>query len=209
MSQNVGLSRLLHEAREGSQEAENRLAEYFLNQAISAAQKRLVGKLPAEDHEDIAVSAVKSFCMGIRSGTIEYQGDRQLFALLRSIVDSKVRKLWQYHFAQKRSLERQSTAAVEEQSRFAPLPGEAGSNVQVSNEDQPAVDRILIDLQSELHGLFGYLVTSLDEHPRKLLLMLLETDATNEQLAQKIGRSVASIERYRNLIRKKLEEVQS
>ena len=203
------ISSLISATLDGSTEAENQLAQFFLSKAVVATKRKLAGKLPTEDQEDVALSAVKSFCLGIRDGGIEYQGDKQLFALLHSIVDRKIRKLWQYHLAQKRDI--RQVNSMETASDGYPIQSPASNgisleSIHVTPEEQPAVDRVLADLQTELRGLFSNLLSDLDEHPRKLLLAMLETDANNEALARKIGRSVASVERYRQLIRHKLEK---
>ena len=205
----TSISSLISKTLKGSIEAENQLAQFFLSKAVVATKQKLSGKLPTEDQEDVALSAVKSFCLGIRDGGIEYQGDKQLSALLHKIVDAKIRKLWQYHLAQKRDIRQVNSIDNSDVSNPSLTPVQNGvslESIHVTPEEQPAVDRVLADLQTELRGLFGNLLSDLDEHPRKLLLAMLETDANNEQLAQKIGRSVASVERYRQLIRHKLEK---
>ncbi len=182
------LSQLVKLAATGSASAENCLAGFFFSKAIAATRKKLTGKLPVEDQEDVAISAVKSFCLGIRDGEIEYQGDKQLFALLHKIVDGKIRKLWQYHLAGKRDLRRVEVVDVMVEAQAPDVDHVMTENIQVTPDEQPAVDRILGDLQFELRGLFAKILSELDEHPRRLP-----------------GRSVASIERYRQLIRQKLE----
>ena len=203
------ISALISATLKGSSEAENQLAQFFLSKAVVATKRKLAGKLPTEDQEDVALSAVKSFCLGIRDGGIEYQGDKQLFALLHTIVDRKIRKLWQYHLAQKRDIRQVNSIETEGSSNpiaHSVPQGVSLDSIHVTPEEQPAVDRVLADLQTELRGLFGNLLSDLDEHPRKLLLVMLESDSNNEELARKIGRSVASVERYRQLIRHKLEK---
>ena len=215
MTERIKLSSLVRKATEGDAESENALARMFLNQALAVMPARSSGNLPAEDQEDIAISAVKSFCIGIRNGQYQYQGDKQLYALLYKIIDGKVRKLWQYHFAAKRNIAiaeslEQGAGRNELRSKSeldqAALPPE---DIEVTAEEQLAVDRILEDLQGELHGLFGSLLNELEEHPRRLLLAMLECDADNVRLADRIGRSVASVERYRKLIKEKIEALGS
>ena len=185
---------------------------FFFRSAIEGTKQKLNGALPAEDMEDIALSAVMSFCMRIREGSVRYQGDKQLFSLLRRVIDGKIRKLWQYHFAQKRDI-RQVEAlhgAPLETALQVPVEDQlSADSVHVTPDEQPAVDRILGDLQSELHGLFTELLSNLDEHPRRLLLVLLESDVSNEELAKRIGRSVASVDRYRQLIRHKIKSLKT
>lgn len=210
MTERVTLSALMRRATDGDLEAENALAGMFLNQALAVMPQRTSGNLPTEDQEDLAISAVKSFCIGIRNGQFQYRGDKQLYALLYSIIDGKIRKLWQYHFAAKRnianvkSLERdfERSELQANSPNQTPLPSE---NIKVSAEEQVAVDRILEDLEGQLHGLFSALLNELDEHPRRLLLAMLECDGDNVLLADRIGRSVASVERYRKLIKEKIE----
>lgn len=211
MTERIKLSSLVREATNGDVESENALARMFLSQALAVMPLRSSGNLPAEDQEDIAISAVKSFCIGIRNGQYKYQGDKQLYALLYKIIDGKVRKLWQYHFAAKRNIAiaeslEQGSGRNELRSKSnldqASLPSE---DIEVTEEEQMAVDRILDDLQGELHGLFSSLLNELEEHPRRLLLAMLECDADNVRLADQIGRSVASVERYRKLIKEKIE----
>lgn len=212
------LSGLVQKASDGDTHSENALAQLFLNQALNVLPQRAAGGLAHEDHEDIAISAVKSFCIGIRSGRYQYQGDKQLYALLHKIIDGKIRKLWQYHFADKRDIKRSesleqnaafNSAGVDRNQkdslRNAKLPQVAPEQINVAPEEQPAVDRILEDLQLELRGLFSVLLNELDPHPRRLLLAMLEQDSDNVQLAKTIGRSVASVERYRKQIREKVE----
>ena len=205
----TSISALISATLNGSTEAENQLAQFFLSKAVVATKRKLAGKLPTEDQEDVALSAVKSFCLGIREGGIKYQGDKQLFALLHKIVDRKIRKLWQYHLAQKRDIRQANPIETANDGNPIQSPVQSGislESIHVTPEEQPAVDRVLADLQTELRGLFSNLLSDLDEHPRKLLLALLESDGNNEELARKIGRSVASVERYRQLIRHKLEK---
>jgi len=222
MADKSTLSNLVQRAIEGDAESENTLAQLFLGKAMAVLPHRSSGNLGAEDQEDIAISAVKSFCIGIRKGDFHYQGDKQLYALLYKIIDGKIRKLWQYHFAAKRnigiseSLEQlgSGSGAVNEGAFVPPELGVSvdGSSdvleqIEVTPDEQETVDRILDDLQTELRSLFSLLMNELDEHPRRLLLAMLEDDAENVQLAEKIGRSVASVERYRKLIREKIEHL--
>ena len=171
---------------------------------------KLHGLLPIEDQEDLALSAVMAFCLGVRQGNIRYQGDRQLFALLHKVIQEKIFNLWRFRFAQKRDIRQVETLKnLDVDAAFSsPIKDQTFlENLHVTPDEQPAVDRILTSLQAELHGLFSELIAKLDEHPRKLLLAMLETDATNDELAKKIDRSVASVARYRLVIRRKIKEL--
>lgn len=224
----LSLSELINQASDGNLEAENTLAQLFLNQALAVISQKSSGSIPTEDQEDIAISAVKSFCIGIRKGRYSYQGDRQLYSLLYKIIDGKIRKLWQYYFAAKRDIKlseqlRQDSSGNhaagnlhgESNKRYNSASARTGqpliplTHFEMTDEERPRVEQILNDLQAELRGVFCLLMTELDEHPRRLLLKLLERDASNVELADEIGRSVASVERYRKLIREKIEKLGS
>jgi len=209
MTDTSKLSDLVEQAIDGDVDSENKLAQMFLSQAMAVLPNRSAGSLPAEDQEDIAISAVKSFCIGIRDGRFQYQGDRQLYALLYKIIDGKIRKLWQYHFAAKRDINASESLSSGAMISLVSMenPSDPPEQIELTAHEKVAVDRILEDLQTELHGLFSSLLNDLDEHPRRLLLEMLQRDADNLQLAETIGRSVASVERYRKLIREKIGQI--
>lgn len=200
------LSQIVQLAASGSDDATNKLAAYFLEKANSATRGKLRGRSNKEDEEDIALSALKSFCLGIQNGRYEYLGDKQLHGLLQKIIDNKIQRMWQYHFAKKRDI-RLRADLVNDPVGLDESVQVATDSISISGEEQAVVDRIMPELQVELQGLFKNLLGSLSEHPRRLLLVMLENDATNEQLSKTIGRSVASVERYRTLIRSKLESL--
>ena len=212
MNAKRSFSRLVEKVRQGDLAAADDLADSFFNQAIFLAKDQLPNSpTPAADFEDLAISALKSFCIRIRDGKIEYLGDRELVGALRKIVKAKTNRLFEHHFAEKRDARKVKGAfdPAPETERCEKLEDQFtlfldGDELIVDPEDQPAVARILESLQSELHGLFKTLLNRLDEHPRRALLMLLEQDLSNEELARRLGRSVASVERYRQLIREKL-----
>ena len=202
----TSLSQIVQLAASGSDEATNKLAAYFLEKANSATREKLRGRSNKEDEEDIALSALKSFCLGIQNGRYEYMGDKQLYGLLHKIIDNKIQRMWQYHFAQKRDIRLRADLVNDPVGPDEAMPV-ATDSISISSDEQAVVDRIMPELQVELQGLFKNLLGSLSEHPRRLLLAMLENDATNEQLSKTIGRSVASVERYRTLIRSKLESL--
>lgn len=208
MNKPATLSKLIALVRQGNSEACDELANSFFAQALFIAQKRLPkSPSPVVDHEDLAISALRSFCLRIRDGRIEYLGDKELVGVLKTIIRAKTNRLFEHHFAEKRD----SRKLVSIQTNLSPedFAGEVklhinGIEVSIGQKEQPAVSRILESLQGELHDLFRSLVTILDEHPRRAMLLLLENDLSNQQLAEHLGRSVASVERYRQLIREKL-----
>jgi len=203
------LSKLIGKVQEGNSDAVDELASHFFDQALVIARQTLPKPpTPVVDHEDLALSALRSFCLRIRDGRIEYQGDKQLVALLKTIVGTKTKRLFEYHFAEKRD-PRRKQSLTEADCNASATPPELHEQFDmqqfpVDPDDRSAVSRILESLQHELRDLFVALTNVLDEHPRRALFLMLEQDFDNREMARQLGRSVASVERYRQLIREKI-----
>jgi RNA polymerase sigma factor (sigma-70 family) len=217
---NSQLRDLFNSAQQGNEAAQEQIAAYFFPQAVSMARRKLpVAPSPMADHEDLANSAMRSLCMAIRHGRVEYQGDRQLGAALKKIIYRKASKYWRGENSQKRNrnlvidengLGHGSDKAVDLAQLAVYDPGSMILNddsIALTQHDQGPVDAVLADMESELHGLFKKLMANLDEKPRKVLLKLIEGDYSNKQLSREIGCAVASIERYRAAIRRQLERL--
>ncbi len=205
---------LLEKVRQGDEEATIDLANHFSRIAIAFARTCLpTSPTSSVDHDDIANSALKSFFVRLQDGRLEYLGDRQLVAALRKIVKAKTSRLFEMYLSEKRDVRRLlPNESIDLLPREPDLPslgflmGEDW-DLDIDQADQLAVKRILQSLQQDLHGLFKSLAAALDVFPRKVLFLMLEAELSNEQLAERLGRSVASIERYRKLIREKLQEI--
>ena len=199
---------LVEKVRLGDLEATDELAAYFVDAALEIARFCLpVSPTASVDHEDIANSALKSFFVRLQDGKLEYQGDRQLIAALRKIVKAKTNRLFEKCLAGKRDVRKLRSELPVGSFAMVHTPVSVMDDKladEFSPTDKIVVERILGALQDELHGLFLALISELQEYPRKVLFLMLEADHSNEEMAQRIGKSVASIERYRKLIRVKL-----
>jgi DNA-directed RNA polymerase specialized sigma24 family protein len=215
----TSVSQCIESVQNGDSEAFERLANIFLPAAIQNARNATTGAPNQFESEEIANSALKSLCIGIRNGKISFQGDKQLFALLKQIVVRKVKRLWKYYLADKRGI-RQKVDPSNNSGFELPLldlcKATNGNSVFVSDRsicldanEQMIAEQVLSMLAPELKGLFTELVMSLDEHPRRALLLLLNEDLTDAELARKLGRAVSSAERYKKLIRDTLSDLAS
>lgn len=204
---------LVERVRQGDEQATTDLANHFSDIAMGFARLCLPSSpTSAVDHNDIANSALKSFFVRLQDGRIEYFGDRQLVAILRKIVKAKTCRLFEKHLTAKRDSSRlsqeRSIDTLEDDSFSTPGPWVEDDWFRgIDAQEQLIVKRILESLQQELHGLFKSLYAALDEFPRKVLHLMLEADLSNEQMAKHLGRSLASMERYRKLIREKIQEL--
>ena len=210
---NLSLKQLFDAAVAGDKNAESELADYFFDHAIRLAKLNLPTAPDAiADHEDLAVSAMKSLCGGIRRGHFEFRGDAQLHSLLKLIVSRKTKRLLRKHYQGKEILTEADLGSDGIPFQNIGLTPEfigilEDSSVKLAKDEMPVVERILSVLPSELHGFLKQLLNELDDQPRKALLLLMEHNLSNKELGKRLGRSKATVERYRMLIREKIKEI--
>lgn len=207
------LEQWIIDARNGDEAALNRLAEYLLPKAFEFADRKMAKLSPVDDYEDVALSAVKSVCLRFRQGQREFLGEAELGSLLRQFVIGKIRDRRKYHFAEKRDVNlnigktsqhdsyvddhavEARSVWLDEHSRILPI------------QEQAYLEKMLDGLGADVQGLFAELVKRLDENPRKVLMLITTHSMSNNQLAETLDCAPASIERYRQAIRRKLEEI--
>lgn len=212
------LASLFERARDGDKEAEDQIAQLFLPRALELSKKKLpIAPSPMLDQEDLAISAIQSLCRSIRNGNIEFRGDRSLGGLLKDIVVKKSAQYWRSEFAQKRNrngVHRDSDLAGDSSLDFANLAKETPDSVFINEqsvvlntEESFGFNEVLQSLQKSLHGLFKELFQQLEEKPRKMVLLMLDSEYSNKQLAGLLDCSVASVERYRASIKRKISRI--
>lgn len=196
----TSLSQIVELAASGSKEAAEKLADFFLDKVNSASKRKLAGKASAEDQEDIAMSALRSFCIGIRERKYKFKGNKELVGLLHRIVDIKIQRMWQKRFTQKRDIRLKSSLESEPICDHNAMDFVADT-VSLTAEEQLVMAEVLSELQADLQEMFKQLFSNLSSHPRRLLLTMLESDGTIEDYSKLTQRSRASVERYQKLIR--------
>ncbi|MEO9593465.1 hypothetical protein [Rhodopirellula bahusiensis] len=207
------LERWIIGSRSGDEDSLNRLAEYLLPKAFEIANRRMMRLSPVDDYEDIALSAVKSICLRFRDGSRGFLGEQELGGLLRSFVIGKIRDRKKYHAAGKRNIAFDSD---HDPSNSIAEPVATTSNdvawldeqsIHLPFAEQRYLESMLRSLGAEVGGLFSGLVKRLDEKPRRVLMLITTGTSSNHELAQLLDCAPASIERYRQAIRRKLEEI--
>ena len=167
-----------------------------------------------DDHEDIAISAVKSICLRIQEGRGQFLGEKELDSLLRQFVIGKVRDRRKYHLRDKRdvklNLPADGSSAVGPRDHAA----EALESIWLDEHSTvlPATDQaylrdIVKGLGADVQGLFSELVKRLDDNPRRVLILITTRALSNQELAETMDCAPSSIERYRKAIRRKLQEI--
>lgn len=208
------------DSREGDEVALNHLAEYLLPKAFVFARQKMQAVSPVDDFEDVALSAVKSICVRFRRGEREFLGEKELGSLLKQFVVGKIRDRRKYHFAEKRNVDQvvKAQASENESGISSPLDHAATDaesvwldemSLVLPVQEQQYLENMLDGLGVDVQGLFAELVKRLDERPRKVLMLITTGNISNKELAEAMNCAPTSIERYRNAIRRKLEEIVS
>ncbi len=205
-------------SRKGDNTSLNRIAEYLLPKAFEYANRNMLNLSPMDDYEDVALSAVKSVCLRLREGRAEFLGEKELGGLLRQFVVRKIRDRQKYHFREKRNVNqtvgensldpnKNGSALQEHAAEDAKSVWLDDQSVNLSIQEQEYLKEMLDDLGTDVQGLFSELVKRLDENPRKVLMLITTGKMSNGQLADALDCAPTSIERYRQAIRRKLEEI--
>ena len=184
MSSAGDVTHWLRQLKAGDREAAQPLWELYFRRMVDLARARLRG-LPrtVADEEDVALSAFDSFCRGAEAGRFPLLDDRDdLWQLLVLIATRKACDLAEHEGRDRRDWRRTQPAEAEEQEPF-------------SAEPDPAVAAEVAEQLGQLLGLLP------DEQMRAIALRKLEGH-TNEEIAGRLGCSLATVERRLALIRK-------
>ncbi len=181
------------------QAAEILWKEYFVK-IVRLAKRRMDGlRLRAVDEEDVALSAMNSFCRMAQNRDTPIADSTELWKLMATIVRRKANKERQRQFAGKR----QEHRLIGESAVSPPQNDEANENraglVQFSGrEPSPA-------LAAELAETWAHILDLPDAEE----LVLLKNDGySNSEIAEKMGCSTRTVQRMIEKIRKEWENWQ-
>lgn len=189
MKESGSVSEWIENLRAGDPGAATRLWNRFYANLLRIARRRLNGaSRRVTDEEDLVATAFESFFARMQNGQFpDLHSRAELWALLVTITDRKAVNCVRRHLSVKRGggkVHNESTlSAPEEQDREALLARVAGGTLPP--------DRIVS--MSEL-------VERLDDDLRRVVGLKLD-GFTNEEIAQLVNRSVATIERRLRLLR--------
>jgi DNA-directed RNA polymerase specialized sigma24 family protein len=177
----------------GDQVAFQKLWEGYFRRLVGLARKRLQGAPRyAADEEDVALSAFDSFCRRAREGRFPRLHDRHdLWQLLVLIAGRKAANLAQHERRQKRGggQVRHASALPGGESEEGPLFADL-----IGREPEPALAAQVAEEYVRLRARLG------DDDLRSVAVWKLE-GYTNEEIAAKLGRAPATVERKLRLIR--------
>jgi DNA-directed RNA polymerase specialized sigma24 family protein len=178
----------------GDPAAAQPLWERYYRRMVALARKRLQGARRREaDEEDVAQSAFYSFCRGAAQGRFPQLADRDdLWQLLVLITARKAVDLLARQYRAKRGGGRvRGESALLDPAE----PGNGGIEQVVGNEPTPAFAAQVAEECQRLLARLG------DEALRSIAVWKMEGD-TNQQIAERLGCALITVERRLRLIRK-------
>lgn len=187
---------------DGDTQAAQQLWNTYFDKLARFARHKLEG-MPcrAADEEDVALSAMHSFCRGLAEGRFQRLEDREdLWKLLVTITARKATAQRRRHFAEKRG-----GGHVRGESVFVGVPGEdpshAGIGEVLGSEPTPELANMVAEDCRYLLEALG------DASLRQVALLTLEGYTTTE-IAQRLNCVRRTIERKLERIREKWSHAQ-
>ena len=181
---------LISKLRNGDEEAARLLWDRFFAQLITLTRSRLQTSSRAmSDEEDIVLSAMKSFCIGMRNGRFPELSNREsLWRLLLTITLRKIADKQNYDRRGKRDVEKRHL------NRSPDADQKAEVNSFVSREPNP-------EIAAECAEQISRLLESLENEDLKKVAIMKMEGYTNIEVANCIRCSLTSIERKLRTIR--------
>lgn len=183
------ISLLLNEMRDGSEVAATKLWEFYLERLLSVSKRKLTNfNSGMADEEDVAVTAFHSFVKRIRRGDYSRVNNRdEAWKMLAVIAVRKSINLVRDANCKRRS----------QTNNAAPT-----SNLEAC-ADKTSLQPDTVAMISES---IEYLLGILDSEELREIAMLKVAGFTNLEIANRLGRSVATVERRLKIIRVTWEE---
>ena len=187
--------------QQGNEQAAERLWREYFVKIVRLAKRRMEGlRLRASDEEDVALSAMNSFCRMAKNRENPIADSSELWRLLATIVRRKVNKERQRQFAEKR----QEYRLVGE-SGISPIQNE-GENEGESGLAQLEGREPTPELALELAETWERILNLPDAEE---LVLLKNEGYSNSEIAEKMGCSTRTVQREIEKIRKEWERWQA
>jgi DNA-directed RNA polymerase specialized sigma24 family protein len=197
MSSAGSVTNWIHQLQAGDRAAIGKLWECYFQRLVSLARAKLrAAPRQAADEEDVALSAFESFCRRAEKGQFPDLHDRDnLWQLLVSITLRKAWNLIEHERTQKRGGGRVRHASALE----SPEGGDHPLVNLMSREPNPL---LAVQMADEYRRLMTILR---DDTLRSIAGWKMDGQA-NQAIADRLGRSLGTVERKLRLIRKTWEK---
>ncbi len=192
MSSAAPITHWVRQLQAGEPEAAQRLWERYFRRLVGLARRKLQGTpRRAADEEDVALSAFDSFCRGAAAGRFPRLDDRDdLWQLLVTITARKA-----FDLAQHARRARRDWRKERHEAGPAAADGIDALTELIGREPGPEfAAQVAEECQRLLDGLGG-------EELRSIAVWKMEGH-TNEEIAEKLGCALVTVERRLRLIRK-------
>lgn len=197
MNTNQELTQWIHRLADGDSEAAERVWEAYFQKLVQIAKKKLSGvTLRASDEEDIALSAMHSFCRGMVMKKFTWVNDRHdLWKLLVTLTARKATAHMRNHFTMKRGGGNvRGESIFQNQNQNDDFSNFNGIADVLGKEPTPELADGVVENCQQLLGLLK------DERLRQIAVMTLEGDSPAD-IAEKLGCVRRTVERKLERIR--------
>ncbi len=179
----------MNQLRQGDEDAARQVWDSFFQRLIEVATRRLKYVRSSDyDEEDIVLSALKSFYLGVRNGRFPKLEDHDdLWRLLFVITSRKIADRFAFQRRAKRDTKRE---AVNDWGSAT----DSGQAWFISDEPDPA---LVVECEEQL----ARLLESLEHEDLKQVAVWKMEGHTNEEIAALMSRSLATVERKLRTIR--------
>ena len=181
----------LQELKNGNDYAAQQLWNLYFERLVRLARKKMGGAVRrVRDEEDIALSAFKSLCKGVkRPGNSEDMDRDHLWKLMATITLRKIYDHFKFNGRQKR------------------CPIANGDGQIFSSEASRCMDEIISrepgpELNAQLDEQLSSLLAALVHEDLKKIAVLKIEGHTNREIASQLDRGISTIERKLQAIRK-------
>lgn len=202
MTPERSVSDWLARLREGDQEAAREIWQRYFRRLVRLARSKLPrARRRAVDGEDLALSAIASFCHGVKEGRFRGLDDRDdLWPFLVTITARKALRHLDREFRQKRGGGR-----VLGESGFGPPRSGSGAGGlgEVPGQEPPP------DVAAMAAEQCDWLLGKLDDEVLKSMAIAKLEGCSNLEVAERLGLSLRSVERKLRLIRRIWSEANS
>lgn len=192
----------IERAKQGDEDAVSRLFDRYFAALVTQARRQL-GDFPrqAADEYDVAQSAFKSFCLAAANGKFPDLNSRDsLWRLLMSIIAHKVISLKRHALRRKR---RGGTVRGQTDLQTSELSHDGiGLAAIIDKQQTPEMEALIAENFDRLINMLG------DERDRRVAIDKLH-GYTNQEIADRIGWSLRTVERSLQLTRKKWKKEMS
>ncbi len=199
MPDNGSVTHWIHQLKQGDSLAARKLWERYFPRLVVLARDHLGGtRRRAEDEEDAAQSAFASFCLRAREGRLPDLSDEN--GLWRLLIVITARKAADQAVREGR-LKRGGGKVRGDSALVNPKADHEGGGWEEVIGTEPTPE-LAAQVAEEVRRLLARLP---DDEARAIAVGKME-DCTNEEIAQRIGRSVPTVERRLRLIRRTWEK---